>query len=113
MYNNTLVVYACMIETCRGKGVILHMSARFQLRHAAGIYWLLDMEQEIGTYKKPLPMNEAGAEIFKLMQEGKNSLQIAEILVGRYSSKPEDVLSDILGFEIQLRDFGYVPENKA
>ena len=71
MYNNTLVVYACMIETCRGKGVILHMSARFQLRHAAGIYWLLDMEQEIGTYKKPLPMNEAGAEIFKLMQEGK------------------------------------------
>ena len=44
MYNNTLVVYACMIETCRGKGVILHMNARFQLRHAAGIYWLLDME---------------------------------------------------------------------
>ena len=86
------------------------MSERFQLRHAAGLYWLLDMEQEIGKYKNPLRMNETGAEIFKLMQEGKTNLQIAEILVGRYSSKPEDVLSDIVGFEMQLRDFGYFKE---
>ena len=38
------------------------------------------------------------------MQEGKSNLQIAEILVGRYSSKPEDVLSDIVGFELQLKE---------
>lgn len=86
------------------------MEMRFQLRHAAGIYWLLDMEQETGHYKAPLAMNEMGAEIFSLMQEGKSNLQIAEILVGRYSSKPEDVLSDIVGFELQLRDFGYLPD---
>ena len=86
------------------------MNKKFQLRHAAGIYWLLDMEQEIGNYKKPLSMNEVGAEIFELMQEGKDNLHIAEILGDRYSSKPEDVLSDILGFELQLKEFGYVPE---
>lgn len=87
------------------------MSTRkFQLRHAAGLYWLLDMEQDEKSYKNPLPMNEMGAEIFKLMQEGKNNLQIAEILVGRYSSKPEDVLRDIVGFEMQLKKFGFKPE---
>ena len=86
------------------------MGSKFQLRHAAGMYWLLDMDQEIGTYKKPLPMNAAGAEIFRLMQEGKNSLQIAQILVGRYNSKPEDVLKDIVGFEMQLKKFGFKPE---
>lgn len=88
------------------------MNTRFQLRHAAGLYWLLDMEQDAGSYKKPLAMNEMGAEIFKLMQEGKTNLQIAEILMGRYSSKPEDVLSDIVGFELQLKSFGYTPDFK-
>ncbi|MBR4341763.1 MAG: PqqD family protein [Lachnospiraceae bacterium] len=85
------------------------MSARFQLRKAVGLYWLIDMEQDIGQYKKPLPMNETGAEIYKLMEKGKTNLQIAEILVDRYNSKPEDVLSDIVGFEMQLKEFGYKP----
>ena len=89
------------------------MNNRFQLRHAAGIYWLLDMEQEIGNYKQPLSMNEVGAEIFELMQEGKSNQQIAEILGDRYSSKPEDVLGDIVGFELQLKEFGYVPDRES
>lgn len=89
------------------------MNTKFQLRHAAGIYWLLDMEQEIGNYKKPLPMNEMGAEIFELMQEGNTNKQIAEILADRYSSKPEDVLGDIVGFELQLKEFGYVPDRES
>ena len=67
------------------------------------------MEQKIGDYKRPLPMNETGAEIFELMEQGKTNLQIAEILVGRYNSKPEDVLRDIVGFEMHLKSFGYVP----
>ena len=89
------------------------MNTKFQLRYAAGIYWLLDMEQEIGNYKQPLSMNEVGAEIFELMQEGKSNQQIAEILGDRYSSKPEDVLGDIVGFELQLKEFGYVPDRES
>ena len=87
------------------------MNTRFQLRHAAGLYWLLDMEQDAGSYKKPLAMNEMGAEIFKLMQDGKTNLQIAEILMGRYSSKPEDIRKDITGFEMHLKNFGFVPKD--
>ncbi len=87
------------------------MSKRFQLRHAAGVYWLLDMEQEIGEYKEPLIMNETGAEIFKLLRDGKNEDEITKILADRYSSKPEDVQRDIAGFEMHLREFGFKPEN--
>ena len=91
------------------KDGVIFMNKKFQLRYAAGIYWLIDMEQKIGDYKKPLPMNETGAEIFELMEQGKTNLQIAEILVGRYNSKPEDVLKDIVGFEMHLKSFGYTP----
>ena len=87
------------------------MSDRFQLRHAAGIYWLLDMEQEIGEYKEPLMMNETGAEIYRLLNEGKTENQIIEILAGRYSSKPEDIRKDITGFEMHLKNFGFVPKD--
>ena len=66
------------------------MNTRFQLRHAAGLYWLLDMEQDAGSYKKPLAMNEMGAEIFKLMQDGKTNLQIAEIL-----GLPEEIIETL------------------
>ena len=85
------------------------MNGRFRLRKAAGLNWLLDMDQEIGKYKKPLIFNDTGAEIFELMEQGKNNLQIAEILMDRYNSKPDDVLKDIIGFELQLKDFGYKP----
>ena len=88
------------------------MGSRFQLRHAAGEYWLIDMEQAIGQYKNPLRMNKTGAEIYELLEQGKNNQQIAGILAGRYSSKPEDVLDDIMGFEMHLREFGYIPEIK-
>ena len=35
----------------------------YQLRYAAGIYWLLDMSQPGYPYRKPLPLNEMGAAI--------------------------------------------------
>ena len=43
---------------------------RYQIRHAAGIYWLLDMEQQGYPYEKPLPLNEMGAQIWEMMQKG-------------------------------------------
>ena len=45
------------------------MSA-YQLRYAAGQYWLLDMEQEGSPYKHPKNLNCVGAEIWKRMESG-------------------------------------------
>lgn len=37
----------------------------YQLRHAAGRYWLLDMQQEGLDYRKPVVLNECAAFIWK------------------------------------------------
>ena len=42
----------------------------YQLRYAAGIYWLLDMSQPGYPYRKPLPLNEMGASIWRMMEKG-------------------------------------------
>ncbi len=83
------------------------MNKRFTLRSAAGVYWLIDLEQEPPGYKKPLTMSKTGMEIIEQMEEGRSNEEIAEVLGNRYNSKPEDILKDIVGFEMQLRDFGY------
>ena len=42
---------------------------RYQIRHAAGQYWLLDMHQEVEDYKAPIVMNETGALILQSFWE--------------------------------------------
>ncbi|MCD7954334.1 MAG: PqqD family protein [Lachnospiraceae bacterium] len=57
---------------------------RYQLRHAAGIYWLLDMGQSGMPYVKPVPMNEMGAAIWNMWQRGLDLDEIAEKLSETY-----------------------------
>ena len=54
------------------------MSERYQLRHAAGCYWLLDMEQSGKDYIGPIVLNESGAEIWNRLQAGGTIDQVAE-----------------------------------
>lgn len=83
------------------------MDKRFVLRHAAGTYWLIDLEQDPAAYKEPMSFIKTGAEVIELLEEGKKTMEIAAIISDRYNSKPEDVLEDIVSFEMQLKDFGY------
>ena len=46
-------------------------SERYQIRQAAGMYWLLDMEQPGIPYTQPLLLNETGAAFSKLLVQGK------------------------------------------
>ena len=88
------------------------MNSRFKVEKSAGLYWLRDTEQEPGKHKKPLPMDSIGMEIFMLLEQGKDIRRISEFIAGRYCSKPEDVLKDIVGFEKRLQNYGYKPGNK-
>ena len=40
-----------------------------QLRKAAGIYWLLHMDQAGPAYKHPVPLNESGARIWQMLEQ--------------------------------------------
>ncbi|MBO5337034.1 MAG: PqqD family protein [Lachnospiraceae bacterium] len=81
---------------------------RYQLRHAAGMYWLLDMQQPGVPYKKPIAINEMGAQIWNLMQEDKENEAIAKTLSASYGVSPEMILEDVMSFQKQLADAGVV-----
>lgn len=79
---------------------------RYQLRYAAGIYWLLDTCQDGVPYKKPLPMNEMGAAIWKMMIRGHSREQIATALCQEYRTDRDVVLRDVEQFQAQLAEYG-------
>ena len=76
--------------------------SRYQLRYAAGLYWILDMWQEGMHYKKPLAVNEIGADIWQLSERGKTDEEIAEILSQKYNAKQEMIAEDIVQFREML-----------
>ncbi|MCH5342937.1 MAG: PqqD family protein [Acetatifactor sp.] len=79
---------------------------RYQLRYAAGMYWLLDIEQEGVPYKRPLSMNEVGARIWEMTEKGFTREQIVESLCGEYQAERELVESDVERFLAQLAEYG-------
>lgn len=82
------------------------MRTAYQLRKAAGTYWLLDMGQTGPAYTKPVPLNESGAEIWKMLEEGKSPEQMAEVFAEDYEITYEEALLDIRQFIRQLERQG-------
>lgn len=79
---------------------------RWQLRHAAGTYWLLDMEQRAGSRKTPLSLNEAGAELWELLSDGVEEEAAADVLCDRYQLDQESALRDVKDFIVGLETQG-------
>lgn len=82
------------------------MGERYQVRKAAGGYWLLDMWQEGLDYKNPVPLNETGAAIWGLLCQGKMPEQAAAEIAAEYGIEKEEVLSDVRQFLEQLKQQG-------
>lgn len=83
-----------------------HSLPRYQLRQAAGSYWILDMWQEGLYYKKPLAINEVGADIWKMLEQQKTNEDIASFLCGKYHAAPEEIMADIVQFREKLLGYG-------
>ena len=84
---------------------------RYQLRYAAGQYWLLDTWQEGVPYRRPLIMNEVGADIWRMMEQGCSRTQIVNVLSREYQISGEVVEQDLKQFQAQLAEFG-IEENE-
>lgn len=80
--------------------------ADYQLRHAAGQYWLLDMKQSGIPYRQPMSMNDIGAEIWGMMAEGLNRDEIIRRLSEEYEAEPEEIRQDVLQFQKSLAAYG-------
>lgn len=81
---------------------------RYQLRQAAGKYWLLDMEQDGLEYVKPVMLNECAAFIWKLHNDGKTDEQIAGRLQNTYGIPAEQAREDTQQFIMRLKEQGLV-----
>lgn len=83
---------------------------KYQLRYAAGLYWLLDMQQSGDSYIHPVPLNEGGAQLWKLFERGMSEAEVCRWLSEAYDLPPEQAQKDVRGFIAQLKnqkvDFG-------
>lgn len=71
---------------------------RYQLRYAAGRYWLLDMKPSGESYPYPRILNRTGAQIWKLIESGCTRREAAEQLADEYSLPVDEVEKDISDF---------------
>lgn len=84
----------------------MNQRERYQLRYAAGQYWLLDMKQQLGAYKRPMSMNEMGAQIWQMLRDGLDDAQIAAGLGQEYDADLAEIQQDVMQFRQQLIDYG-------
>jgi len=85
---------------------IKEWSKQYQLRYAAGRFYLLDMEQTGVPYKRPMEMNAIGTEIWKMLVEGYTTEQIVHKLASEYEADAEDIGEDVLQFQKSLIMYG-------
>lgn len=76
---------------------------RYQLRYAAGIYWLVDTEQPGDTYTPPVLLNEGGAKLWSMLENGTSLTEICEQFSREYDIPPEQAGEDVRDFITQLR----------
>lgn len=74
----------------------------YQLREAAGAYWLLDMEQDGKEYRPALQLNETGARIVCGLAAGKTAEQLAAELAAYYEIPEKLLREDVNSFIGQL-----------
>lgn len=78
----------------------------YYLRKAAGLFWLLDMGQVGIPYKRPLSMNEIGAQIWDLLEREYTLNAICREIASEYNMAIDIIEKDVLDFIGQLRAYG-------
>ena len=89
------------------------MLGDYQLRKAAGFYWLIDMKQSGEAYRQPLRLNETGALLLSGRYEGKTAKELACELSERYELPVEEMKKDVDAFFVQLAANGISFNRKA
>ncbi len=78
----------------------------YSLRNAAGLYWLLDMKQVGIPYKRPMSLNEIGAQIWDLLEREYTLTAICREIAAEYNVEEEEIQKDVFEFVNQLKAYG-------
>ena len=90
----------CLEAACKCK----NLQRKYQLRHAAGLYWLIDIGQSGVPYISPVPLNGSGARIWELIESGTPMADICEQLSIAYKLPLLQAQRDVSDFIDQLRN---------
>ena len=74
----------------------------YQLREAAGFWWLIDMAQTGEDFRMPLRLNGTGAQLFRELSAGCGEAELAERMAPEYGIEKEELRRDIAAFAAQL-----------
>ncbi|GHU42547.1 hypothetical protein FACS1894111_06660 [Clostridia bacterium] len=88
------------------------MSGTYQVRQAAGLHYILRMDQKGPAYQKPLAVNQMGALIWQMLQEGKEKDVIIEKLMSIYDVERFVLQEDMEVFLEQLRSTNFIDKDK-
>lgn len=80
----------------------------YQLRQAAGAYWLIRMNQSRFAYERPIMLNEVGALIWQQYIQDRTEKEIAESLQQSYGIDAEEAYQDVQQFIGQLKEQGII-----
>ena len=81
------------------------IKAGYTLRRVAETYFLLDITQSGRPYKKPLQLNEVGADIWTFLQEGCSEDEVVKKLQEEYGVDAEMLRSDVEEFLQTLSNY--------
>lgn len=76
---------------------------RYQLRYAAGTYWLFDTKPEGRVVQRPFELNETAAKIWKMLESKKSAEEIAAVFSEGNEEEEKEIQKDIEGFIQELR----------
>ena len=86
--------------------IMNQMFGDYQLREAAGFYWLIDMKQDGKKWRQPLRLNETGALLLQGVYEGQTPEELAEELAKCYGLPITEMRGDVDAFLAQLEKNG-------
>ncbi len=78
------------------------METGYIVREAAGDWWLVDIRQTGEPYRKPKRINRTAAEVFRYMEEGRTTEEIAQSLHEQYGVAVEEAAFDVENLKRQL-----------
>lgn len=81
------------------------LSEGYLLRYLAGRYFLIRTDQKYPDYRKPVEMDETGAEFWKLLcRYPGEPVRAAEHLARKYHISPAEAAADLEDFKIHMKE---------
>ncbi|MDF2540310.1 MAG: hypothetical protein K0S47_28 [Herbinix sp.] len=78
----------------------------YMLRNAAGIYWLVKINQQDSDYCAPMTINECGAIIWNGLTVGLTIDELSDLLQKQFGIEKEEAVTDVKHFLEKLTNYG-------